>query len=218
MTPLSTYRHIIWDFNGTLIDDLDAALEIQRIMLAHHHLAPLDRERYLKTFDFPIIDWYAYLGYDISQYESLARDWSQLYESCAVTLSLCPGAQELLTLFAQNGLGQSVLSASNVKQLNMLLEHLGILDYFDPILGLDNSLAGGKTGLCGEFQKRVTVPPEQILLIGDTTQDALTADLIGCDCALVACGHQCREKLSRTGAAVFDDHFALYDHLSSHII
>lgn len=209
MALIDQFRQIVWDFNGTLIDDLDAAFDIQQQMLRLHGLAPLTKARYLDTFDFPIRDWYAFLGYDTEQYDQLAQQWAALYQQRAAHLGLCPGAQALLDLFAQRGIRQSVLSAANVQQLNMLLRALGIDGYFDPVLGLDNSRAHGKIALCSALRASSPVPPEQMLFIGDTTQDVLTARALGSSCVLVACGHQSRTRLEQTGVPVYENHAAL---------
>jgi len=209
MKRIDAYRHILWDFNGTLIDDLDIGVEIQRVMLAERGLPELTRERYLATFDFPIRSWYEYLGYDVSAYAQLAAVWTARYEARALSCGLVPGAGELLKEIHGMGVCQSILSAANREQLLFLTDALGIRGYFTHIYGLDNSLAHGKAQLCGRILEETGCPGEEMLLIGDTTQDYQTAYALGCDCALVACGHQSMQRLKEKAPGVFADFAAL---------
>ena len=209
MKKADEYQYVLWDFNGTLIDDLDVGLEIQNIMLAERHLPPLDKTRYLESFDFPIREWYRYLGYDVGQYEQLANVWGSLYDQMVAGCPLHQGALSLLKRLNQAGKRQSVLSASYQKQLDMLIQLHGLNRYFEHIYGLDNNLAGGKQALGAQVKAQLDCSAQAILLIGDTTQDFLTAQCIGCDCALVAVGHQDQGRLSAVCDSVFESFAAL---------
>ena len=48
------------------------------------------------------------------------------------------------------------------------------------------------------------VSPDEVLFIGDTVHDKEVADSIGCECILVAKGHQSKEVLSLSGAVIAD--------------
>ena len=51
------YTYCIWDFNGTLFDDIDAGIKAVNTLLAERGLPTLDsKEKYHQVFDFPIID------------------------------------------------------------------------------------------------------------------------------------------------------------------
>ena len=45
---------IIWDWNGTLLDDVDAAVGALNRMLAKHRLPPVTRTFYRANFGFPV--------------------------------------------------------------------------------------------------------------------------------------------------------------------
>ncbi len=197
------YLHVIWDFNGTIIDDLGIGLRIQQVMLSERGLPAPTLERYLDTFDFPIRDWYAGLGYDVSRYEDLAQVWGGLYDRAALSCGLNAGVRELLEAFEAAEIEQSVLSASHRPQLLFLLKRLGVLEFFGHVAGLENNLADGKMHLGRELIERTGLLPEKTLLIGDTTQDLLAANAIGCDHALVAMGHQSKARLLKATPHVY---------------
>lgn len=205
MKQLKNYAHIIWDFNGTLINDLDLGIELQRIMLEEAGKKAPSREFYLDTFDFPIIDWYERLGHDISKYSQLADIWNNLYYEKADSCPLNEGIADLLAAISAAKIPQSILSASNMVLLGRLLSALGIAKYFDHVYASENNLAEGKLHLCRRLKEEIGLPGEKMLLIGDTTQDFLTAEKIGCDCALVALGHQSYSRLQKVTSSVFAD-------------
>ena len=60
----------------------------------------------------------------------------------------------------------------------------------------------GKTERGVRWLREEGIPPERCILIGDTDHDAQTAQKLGCRCVLISCGHQSRERLQKTGAAV----------------
>lgn len=60
-------RHLILDWNGALIDDLDAAVAGVNLVLAELDLPPIDRYAYRRRFGFPIQDFYARLGVDFAR-------------------------------------------------------------------------------------------------------------------------------------------------------
>ena len=82
------------------------------------------------------------------------------------------------------------------------LDTLGISDYFDETLALGDLYAASKVQLGIDWMRRTE--PTSALFIGDTAHDYETAKAMGVDCILVACGHQCKERLSVCGVPVVD--------------
>ena len=64
---INNYKHIIWDWNGTLVDDVWLVVEIMNKMLKKRHLPGIDSKKYREIFDFPVIKYYIKLGFDFSR-------------------------------------------------------------------------------------------------------------------------------------------------------
>ena len=47
-------KHVIWDWNGTLLDDAVLCVEVMNVVLARRKLPPLTAERYADRFRFPV--------------------------------------------------------------------------------------------------------------------------------------------------------------------
>ena len=195
---MEKYSHIIWDFNGTLYDDVDVCLSCGRRLMRAHGLEPIGSlEEYRAIFGFPIIDYYARMGFDFEKtpYSELAVEWVAYYNEESVSARLADGAHEVLSAIRSRGIPQLVLSASEQNMLAGQIEALGIAGYFDALLGQSDIHAHGKLEIARAW--RAKNPDAIPLLIGDTDHDAAVAEAIGADCILLASGHQSRETLLR---------------------
>ena len=197
--------HILWDFNGTILDDVMPCIKSINELLVKYSKRPLSGiTEYQSVFGFPIKEYYARIGFDFDEvsFEKLAVEWVELYNKYNDPIKACPNAEKALQYVRGAGIPQLILTASKTEMVYAQLDMLGLRDYFDGVIGLDNIHASGKTDIALEWAKAVR--PSHPVLIGDTEHDALTADAIGADCLLVCCGHMAYEKLVKI-KPVFDD-------------
>ncbi len=201
-----SYRHIIWDWNGTLLDDLDYSIGVMNSLLARRGLPLLDRARYHEVFDFPVRDYYGRLGLDVSQdnFSVLGREWMTRYDAHRLDCMLQPNARRILAAVRAAGLTQSILSAYPHETLVEIVHHFGLATYFAQLSGLDNIYAHSKAELGRAQLVKLGLSPREILLVGDTVHDLDVAREIGVDCALVAAGHHPAAKLRRHHDCVID--------------
>ena len=192
------YTHIIWDFNGTIYNDVDACIKSANRLLGAYDLPLVTTvEQYRSLFGFPIQDYYARMGFDFEKtpYSVLAPEWMNYYFEYSADSTVYPDVLEVLDAIHQKGIGQWILSATEVNMLRGQLEGLGILSRFNGILGLDNIHARSKKEIGVAWKK--ANPDICALMIGDTDHDAEVAAAMGVDCVLVATGHQNRERLEK---------------------
>lgn len=203
---MKNYDHVIWDFNGTLLDDVLTGIRSVNTLLCKRGLTPIpDKEYYRKIFRFPIIEYYRSLGFDFDSepYEELAPKWVALYLENVKKASLYDDVAKTLEYIKSKSIPQSVLSATELSMLTEQICDLGIKDYFCEIMGLDNIHAGSKLSLAYEWRERHR--GERVLFIGDTDHDAETARALGAECILISRGHQSREHLLTVCDRVYDD-------------
>ena len=196
----------MWDFNGTIFDDVGAGIDAVNKMLSERGLNVIEsRERYKEIFDFPIEEYYRGLGFDFDKepYEYLAPIWVDLYNRNAEHAELCRGVKETMESVREMGVEQSVLSACELGMLNRYLKKLGVDVYLSEVMGLDNIHARSKLALAYEWIEKNK--DARVLMIGDTTHDYETARALGADCVLYAGGHQCREKLEKCSCPVINE-------------
>ncbi len=201
-----TYAHIIWDWNGTLLNDLNLCLEIINNLLIKNRLPSVSLANYLEIFGFPVRDYYQNIGFDFDKesFEDISTEFITAYEKGRPTCLLMPGTRETLEHLSSTGYTQSILSASKQTYLNDAVLDYRIKEYFISINGLDNHHAAGKFDLAKEFMKAQDLIPNSVLLVGDTLHDAEIAASLEVDCWLIPNGHQSRQRLESAGVPILD--------------
>ena len=201
-----TERAIIWDFNGTLVDDVGLALRSINTMLTRRGLAPVTRDVYRHAFGFPLADYYRRLGMDLSR-ETMAGLADEFHEAYLPELPACGlqvGVRAILDSVRDAGGRQFVLSALEEGALRDAVERLGIGDYFAAVYGLDHRLADSKVVRGRELVERYGLHNVAALFVGDMDHDAEVARALEIPVALVAQGHQAPETLRACGCRVFE--------------
>lgn len=206
------YQHIIWDWNGTLLDDAGLCVAIMNDLLALRRLPALAPTTYEEIFDFPVVDYYRKVGFDfaIDPFEKLSDEFIGAYNRRVWACGLRDGAQAALAAGHQRGLTQSILSAMLQSTLDRLIAHFGLTHYFSAVTGLDNHHAAGKLALAQQWIAAQSTPRDTMLLIGDTVHDFEVAAALGIDCWLIHSGHHSRARLAALGAPIIESLAALY--------
>ena len=198
--------HVLWDWNGTLLDDLWLAVRSANVLLERRGLPLLTHDSYLATFGFPVSEYYASIGFDfeLEGFDRLSAEYVAEYEASIGECSLQPGAVETIDRLAGLGCVQSVLSASHLGFLDEALRRFGLRDRFRDIAGLDDKNAHGKTEVGRLLVDRLAADPSRTFLVGDTLHDCEVARTLGCGCVLFTGGHQSRVRLEGCGVPLVD--------------
>ncbi len=207
---LLKYDRVLWDFNGTLLDDLDHCLATMNTVLAKHGLPLMaDANAYREVFCFPVQKYYARIGLpgDGDGFVAAAHEWIEVYRAGETDLRLRPGVEETLRFISSCGVPQGVLSATEEKMLAEQVSAAGIGNYFDALFGRGDIYATDKSDIAARYAAEH--PQERVLMIGDTIHDYTTAAAGGFDCVLVEGGHQSRAVLKTCGCPVAADFHAL---------
>ena len=204
------YDHVVWDFNGTVLCDMQVGIDSVNTMLKERGLPTLTSlDAYREIFDFPVEDYYRRGGFEIEKEDyktCLAPRWVALYEQNEWRAPLFEGVEPLTAALRAHGIRQSILSASESGMMKKQLNARGALLWFDEIWGNDSIHAYGKEGLAAAWRERH--PKDNAVMIGDTVHDFAIAQAMGADCILVAAGHHSYERLTSCGVPVVRDLFA----------
>lgn len=205
------YKHVIWDWNGTILDDVNLCTEIINNILTKRNLPTVTVEKYKDIFTFPVINYYKDVGLDISgnNFEIMSHEFINEYESKKLNCSLFPGAKELLKHFKKHNLSQSVLSAYSQHTLEEIVNHFDLSNYFIKLVGLNNIYAASKLDNGIKWIKELNINPKEVLMIGDTLHDYEVACEMGIDCILFSGGHQSKAKLQAANIPVIVSHLKL---------
>lgn len=205
--PLPEYRHVVWDWNGTLLDDTWLCCEALNAMLAERGLPLVDPADYTRIFEFPVQNVYRKVGLlpDEAEFERISRHFVATYESRKAECVLHHGALELIDRLADLGFTHSVLSAYHSDLLANTLETMSLAPRFRKLCGGSDIHARSKAERARHHLQDLAVESHDALYIGDTTHDLESARVMGVDCILVAHGGQHRSRLEGHGARVINN-------------
>ena len=197
LEKLSGYRHIIWDWNGTLVNDAPQTLHIVNELLEEQGLNTITLEEYRDRFSHPVSDFYKGLGFDFNTFpfDELCVQFNDKYGKRLPHLSLHEDVQEVASRIAQGLWTQSILSAAPENTLQDNVKTFGIASYFSNVYGLDDMHAASKVQRGRELIQKVGIPNMETVLIGDTDHDLEVAEALGIELILIARGHQSFERL-----------------------
>ena len=198
---------ILWDWNGTLLDDVELCVDaLNRLLEKHAYLQRYDRDQYRAIFGFPIEEYYVRAGFDFSRHSfaMLAEEYMDDYIPASAACPLAKGAVEALDAFRAAGLRQVILSASPVPTLTRQAGERHVTGYFDRMLGLGDIYAKSKVELGRRFMQEEGIDPARAVMIGDSVHDFEVAQAMGTACVLQCSGHQNRQTLAATGAPVVE--------------
>ena len=202
------YRYVIWDWNGTLFEDMQICIEVMNKILAENSLPVIPNiDRYRELFCFPVRKYYERLGISFKKktFEDFVNQYMAGYSIEHKNAKLYNGAVEVLELFSQAGVKQVIISASEKNSLLKQMEPFNINRYFIDIIGLKNNFAISKAELAKNWFKQNGINVTEAIFIGDTIHDFEVAETVGCKCLLIANGHQSKNVLKSVPATVLDD-------------
>jgi len=191
--------HVIWDWNGTLLDDVEHAVATINTLLAPRGLPSMNVDRYRNVFGFPIRAYYEACGFDLNaeSFSELCERFVDTFMAKVYDCSLVPGSRELLQALKLAGKTQSVLSATDQANLQKMVSGFELEACFDFVFGIEDKLAASKVHRGHELLSVSGVDRDRTILVGDTAHDLEVASAIGIPVVLVAHGHQSAERLRR---------------------
>lgn len=207
MNTARNYDLVIWDWNGTLLDDTEMCYQIANEMRQERGMDLMRGvEEYRTYFTFPVIDYYRRMGYtfETEPFENISRQFVAMYAERFPVCPLQACAEEALSAVLKTGARQVLLSATGQEKLDEQVAHFGLNRYFDRVIGNSNNLAHGKADYAVDFLRESGVNPARALFVGDTDHDFEIASSIGCGCALLIAGHQTKEHLFTLGAPLVE--------------
>lgn len=200
-------KHIIWDFNGTLLNDTQLSLDVDNNVFEKLDIPAITIDDYRNNMTMPVRDFYPTVGvdYSVHSYETIARLWLDEFNQKAVGVGLVSGALDAIRFFHGQGRSQSVLSASYEPSLRKQCEALGLTPYMTDISGLEDESASKKTEIGRRQLRELGLEGRDVVLIGDMLTDAHLAEDLGADCILVSWGHNDLKRLLSSGLPVARD-------------
>ena len=212
-------KNIVFDFNGTLVDDLDVSIDALNECIKKYlpGIELVSKERYLEIFRFPVGPLYAELGFDFTKldYNELANFFISYYESRAFNeCKLFEEVVPVLKMLKESGFKLYILSASYITLLIEMLKKYGILEFFDGLVALENKHGGSKIERGKEYFAQNKIDPSECIMIGDTIHDIEVAHELGMECISYDRGHNSHSKLKSVNPKVISSLFEIPSYIN----
>jgi phosphoglycolate phosphatase len=212
---IEKYRHIFWDWNGTLLNDRWLSVDIMNGMLSKYGLPSIDEKKYLEIFDFPVHEYYLKLGFDFNrvEFKRVGLEFIEYYQQRWQECLLQPGAKDALKTFYVSGIPQSILSAANKSMIQIGVQHFQLENYFAHLIGLDHHYATSKVEVGLTYLHTLEIDPAKVLMIGDTLHDYHVARELSIDCILLTHGHHPLYKLESLSIPLLHSLDQVFDYM-----
>lgn len=210
MSLLSSNRHIIWDWNGTLLDDFALVLEAVNsasLSIGRQHVSADD---YKTHYQRPVKRFYESLnGSPISQADWLQidQDFHNYYTERVLQAPLFPHVSDLLAAVSTSGQTQSLLSMAPNDHLHPTVAAYDLSHHFQHIQGLSGTAGSAKAEHLGTHLDELVslgIGTQNAVMIGDTPDDAIAAREHNIPAVLFNGGSHHREHLEAVGVPVVD--------------
>jgi phosphoglycolate phosphatase-like HAD superfamily hydrolase len=196
--------HLVWDWNGTLLDDLTLVVAATNVSLATIGAPSITADEHRRDFRRPIADYYGHvLGRSLSQEEFLQLDrvYHGFYREGLLDCALAADAEAAMRAWPGT---QSLLSMWFHEELVPEVTRRGLHAVFERIDGLrpDVVVGGHKAEHLAVHLDAIGVAGADTVLIGDSVDDAHAASAAGAACVLYGGGFTHPERLTEAGVPV----------------
>ncbi|MEU5819516.1 HAD family hydrolase [Streptomyces sp. NPDC047803] len=200
--------HLVWDWNGTLLDDNTAVVGATNAAFGEVGLAPITVEQYREMYCIPIPRFYERLMGRLptdAEWELMDGVFHRHYTEQRDACGLTAGAAELLAQWQLTGRSQSIMSMYRHEELLPVVRGFGIERHFVRVDGRTGPSGGSKSEyMARHLAAMEAIAPHRTVVIGDAVDDAVAAAHAGAKAVLYTGGSHSRASLEKAGVPVVD--------------
>ncbi len=190
-------KNIIWDWNGTIINDVEYVVKIVNSILEDEKLNKISLAEYREKFCFPVISFYKSVGINFKEktFSQYCDTFMSRYLKGLSDCSPFSYIKNIIENLHQSNKLQIILSASDQNNLEDMVSDFGINKYITTLYGLDDLEANSKIDRGRQLVSDLNLNTEKSIIIGDTLHDLEVGKALGIDVLLLSHGHQSYERL-----------------------
>lgn len=202
---MTSPSHLVWDWNGTLLDDLGIVVRAVNRSIGAFGLNPIDADDYRDHYTRPVRHFYDRLfGRTVSDEEWLRLNttFHETYFHLAADVDVAPGARGALEQLHEAGWTQSLLSMSPQDWLNHIVDRLGLTECFEIVDGLSGPTGGLKAAHLEVHLETLEIEGSEVVVVGDTPDDVAAARHVGARPVLFHGGSHHMDVLEAEGVPI----------------
>ncbi|WIW50588.1 HAD hydrolase-like protein (plasmid) [Bradyrhizobium sp. 62B] len=178
---------LVFDWNGTLLDDAQALLQTTNSILNHFGRPRIDMKTFREHCEVPLSRLYRSLGMSQDEIAVVDRDggavFHDTYEPLADQADLRDGARRVLELAHRHAALSIIMSNHVVGPLRSQLRRLGIHNYVKDVLAFENRFTQYKSMSKGDrlglYMQTNKLDPASMFIIGDMPVETEIARKLG---------------------------------------
>ncbi|SDZ13861.1 Phosphoglycolate phosphatase, HAD superfamily [Asanoa ishikariensis] len=200
-----TRTHLVWDWNGTLLNDFALVLSATNHALATVGGPSVTADHHRRHFIRPVADYYAMVlgrAVDADEFDQLDEIFHDAYRA---GLTTCALADDAVTAMRSWHGSQSLLSMWFHEDLVPAVTAFGLDGRFRRVDGVQVALGGDRAFKAGHLARHMAaleLDGASMVLIGDSLDDADAATSVGAGCVLYTGGFTDEERLRASGHPV----------------
>ena len=185
------FKNLIFDWSGTLVDDLGPVIEATNAVLGKYEIAPLDRESFRRAFRLPYREFYAELLPEVSL-EELEAQFRPAFDAAITPVTVLPHAREKLEWCSALGIRAFVLTSMDTLAFERQMDDFGLRNHFEATY----SSVLDKREIIHQILETHGLDPSETAFVGDMTHDVETARHGGISSIAVLTGYNHAEILA----------------------
>lgn len=198
-------KHLVWDWNGTLLNDLDLVVTCTNAAFAAVGGPVVSADEHRRRFRRPIVEYYAdVLGraVDAEEFGRLDRIFHEAYRQGLTSCALAADATQAIRDWSGT---QSLLSMWFHDELVPAVSRYGLAELFHRVDGLRATVGGGRKEVhLAAHLAALGIDGDSVVLVGDSIDDADAAVAVGARCVLYTGGFTDPARLRASGHPVAD--------------
>ncbi|MFI7603857.1 HAD family hydrolase [Micromonospora sp. NPDC049366] len=201
----AAHPHLVWDWNGTLLNDLSLVVASTNAAFATVGGPTVTADEHRVRFRRPVADYYAEVlgqAVDDEQFGRLDKIFHEAYRSGLTTCELAADARTAMESWPG---GQSLLSMWFHEELVPTVHTYGLTSHFLRVDGLRGTVGGDrKAESLRRHLAELGLDGGSVVLIGDSLDDADAASAVGGRAVLYTGGFTDPARLRASGHPVAD--------------
>lgn len=198
------FTHIFWDYNGTILDDVEVSVRAVNCMLEDRGLPTTDVNTYKNTLTLPLELYYKSVGITDVPVSELSIEFRKYCKEYSYLSSIFSDFPNVINSARDLGIKNVLFSSLYEKHLTEELMSHGIYNLFDDVIGMQDLSVGTKTANASEYINSHNIDVKNVVFIGDLTTDADMAIELGAQCILIPNGHNSKERCLTRGVDVYE--------------
>lgn len=190
------FKHVIFDFDGTLVDSKDLAVDLFNKLADKYKLPKLNQEDIEHLSTLSVMEKCKFMGVPLYLIPILTMEVMKNYYKCIGSLRTFQGINEVIFRLKEQGFKLSIISSNSKKNVELFLRNNDI-EVFDNIYGVSSLF--GKESAIGSFIKRYNLNRKELIYVGDEHRDIMSCKANRVKVIAVLWGYDSLELLTKAG-------------------